>query len=215
MPLSDLMQTKQIMKGVSTYFSEPFRKNVETSDEARKLARFCYAVWFRNLSIFQDLKDSNEIPSVFAELGPGNSLGVGLTALLTGVSKYYALDINRFWNPTINTKIFNELSQLFENNVQIPTNEEFPQFRTHPFRVGYPVVNPAAISSDGWQQRKTSIERSISDEDMNVANSSIKSIVPWKDRVNEFENTIDLLTSQDSMEHVENIVDTYGAMWKY
>ena len=49
---------------------------------------------------------------------------------------------------------------------------------------------------------------------MNVANSSIKSIVPWKDRVNEFENTIDLLTSQDSMEHVENIVDTYGAMWK-
>ena len=36
--------------------------------------------------------------SKIAEIGPGDSIGVGLLALLLGVEKYYAFDVVKFAN---------------------------------------------------------------------------------------------------------------------
>jgi hypothetical protein len=54
------------------------------------------------------------MPQTLAEPGPGDSLGVGLAALLSGISNYYALDIVRFSSPERNSKVFEELVSLFK-----------------------------------------------------------------------------------------------------
>jgi len=60
-------------------------------------ARYCYSVWLRHLSILNE-NGLNTNPSVVAELGPGDSMGVGLMTLLTGTKKYYAFDVVRHTN---------------------------------------------------------------------------------------------------------------------
>src|SRR5262245_49632118 len=55
-------------------------------------ARYCYSIWMRHLIAAQSGGlDPN--PATVAELGPGDSLGVGITALLTGAKRYFALDV--------------------------------------------------------------------------------------------------------------------------
>ena len=49
-----------------------------------------------------------------AELGPGDSLGTGIAALLSGVEKYYALDVKPYFNNAINLEMFDRLLELFQ-----------------------------------------------------------------------------------------------------
>jgi hypothetical protein len=58
-------------------------------------ARYCYSVWLRHLCMLH----RHGLPTQFetvVELGPGDSLGVGLAALLTGAERYIALDALRY-----------------------------------------------------------------------------------------------------------------------
>ncbi|HEB86620.1 MAG TPA: hypothetical protein ENI68_06355 [Gammaproteobacteria bacterium] len=68
----------------------------------------------------------NCLPKHFAELGPGNSLGVGLAALLTGSEKYLAFDIMEHADIATNLKVFDGLVELFENEKDIPDGKEIP-----------------------------------------------------------------------------------------
>ena len=58
-------------------------------------ARDCYSVWLRHLTtaMTHGLK---EHPRVVAELGPGDSLGTGIAALLTGAERLCAFDVVRY-----------------------------------------------------------------------------------------------------------------------
>jgi hypothetical protein len=78
-------------------------------------SRYCYSVWLRHL-IHAHKFGFNHINSTVAELGPGESIGIGLAALLTGSRKYYALDVHTYWNTKRNLMIFDNLVELFKNN---------------------------------------------------------------------------------------------------
>lgn len=54
-----------------------------------------------------------------AEIGPGDTLGVGFCALLDGFSYYYALDKIEHSEKYINLKILKELKQYFQNKKEI------------------------------------------------------------------------------------------------
>jgi hypothetical protein len=71
----------------------------------------------------------NTYPKVVAELGPGDSLGIGLAALVSGAEKYFALDVVEYTNIERNLKIFDELVTLFKNKEDIPGEQEFPEVR--------------------------------------------------------------------------------------
>jgi hypothetical protein len=61
-----------------------------------------------------------------AELGPGDSLGVGLAALLSGAENYIALDAVRYTDSARNLQILEDLIALFRNRAPIPDQGEFP-----------------------------------------------------------------------------------------
>src|SRR3954471_22067499 len=75
-------------------------------------ARYCYEVWFKHLVLLW-AHGMRSIPQSLAELGPGNSLGVGLAAMLCGVDRYVALDVVNYSNPRVNLAVFDELVDLF------------------------------------------------------------------------------------------------------
>src|SRR4051812_1903806 len=76
-------------------------------------AKYCYSVWLKHLTRLW-ASGSRRIPVTVAELGPGDSLGTGLAALLTGVEHYYALDVASYADPQRSIAILDELVQLFE-----------------------------------------------------------------------------------------------------
>ena len=79
-------------------------------------ARYCYVVWLTHLTYaFQN--GVKETPKHVVELGPGDTLGTGFAALITGADKYYALDIVRYTNVEESLKIFDELVLLFKNKI--------------------------------------------------------------------------------------------------
>src|SRR4051794_4873407 len=88
-------------------------------------ARYCYSVWLRHLSILHE----SALPTKFettAELGPGDSLGIGLAAILSGTERYLALDAFRYADNSLNLQIFEELIALFRARAPIPSEAEFP-----------------------------------------------------------------------------------------
>ena len=64
------------------------------------------------------------------ELGPGNSIGVGLAALLSGADSYMAHDVVKYVNFEDQLPILDELAKLFERRASIPKEEEFPKMET-------------------------------------------------------------------------------------
>src|SRR5688500_12129197 len=74
--------------------------------------RYCYAVWLRHLVMLNRHGFVIKGASV-GELGPGDSIGTGLAALLSGADRYVGLDVVPFSAKADLGKIFSELAQMY------------------------------------------------------------------------------------------------------
>jgi hypothetical protein len=68
-------------------------------------------------------------PRVVVELGPGDSLGLGCAALLSGAEQYIALDVVAHANAEHDVKVLDELVGLFEHHAPIPDGRVFPNLQ--------------------------------------------------------------------------------------
>jgi len=71
----------------------------------------------------------NPYPKVVAELGPGDSLGIGLAALISGSEQYFAFDVFEHASIKKNEIIFDQLIELFKNRTPIPGDDVFPNVK--------------------------------------------------------------------------------------
>lgn len=184
-------------------------------------ARYCYSVWLRHLISLKSNSDKFEIPKVVAELGPGDSIGIGLAALISGADRYYALDVVKFANPQRNLKIFEDLIKLFKNQEDIPSEKEFPDL--HPYLNSYEFPHnifdknylKIMLNEDRIEKIKNAIIESNKFGDANVVsdqNNPVVYAVPWNKYNISINNSVDLLFSQAVLEHVDNLKDTYYEM---
>ena len=82
-------------------------------------ARYCYSVWLRHLCMLH----WHGMPTTFqtvVELGPGDSLGTGLAAILCGADRYIALDAVRYANSVRSLQNLEALIALLRNRSPIP-----------------------------------------------------------------------------------------------
>jgi len=182
-------------------------------------ARYCYSVWMRHLVSAHE-NGLNTIPKRIAELGPGDSLGIGLSALLSGAEDYLALDIIKFSNEERNLKIFDELVFLFKNKTSVPLDSEFPNM--HPALNSYEF--PSHILTDEIlvkaldENRLAKIRNSIigiEHPEKAPADTMIQYRVPWNDaKVMEVES-IDMIISQAVLQHIDKLEETYACMNKW
>lgn len=177
--------------------------------------RYCYSVWLRHLATLRR-HGMIEIPEVVAELGPGDSLGIGLSAMLSGAEYYYALDVVEHINRERNLEILEELVRLFETASPIPDDEEFPG--VHPKLSSYAfdseLLRPEILKTSLGQDRVAGIRSTLTGLDRALANerTSIRYVCPWAHDENICDEAVDLIFSQAVLEHVDDLRGAYVAM---
>ncbi len=91
-------------------------------------ARYCYAVWLRHLALLSR-HGFDAAGARVVELGPGDSVGVSLAALLSGAAAATALDAAAHASPEANQAVLAELVALFRDRAAPPGDDEFPNVR--------------------------------------------------------------------------------------
>ena len=181
-------------------------------------ARYCYSVWMRHL-VCAKKSGLLAMPESVAEIGPGSTLGIGLAALLSGVNRYYALDVVKHVDQNKNERVFNDLLNLFLSRADIPDDKEYPHV--------YPKIDdytfPKWLITDEMLQKSLNPERiELIIESIHNTNptevsgkSLIKYVVPWHSPQIIVSSSVDFIISQAVMEHVDDLSMAYNAMYKW
>jgi hypothetical protein len=166
--------------------------------------------------LYENRLDTN--PAVVAELGPGDSFGVGLMALLTGSEKYYALDIVERAKLLHNVEVLDNLIGMLSNRVNIPNEDDFPKL--HPCLNDY--AFPLKIVTEKRvvdQLRDERIEQIREDllkcKDFKDESSSVRYICPWHETRVLRKESVNMVYSQAVLEHVIDLRNAYQAMYAW
>lgn len=215
------MKAKYLIKGIIKnipgieFFYKFYNRVGETSN-----AKYCYAVWLKHLILAHE-KGLSSIPEKIAELGPGDSLGVGLSALLSGSTQYYALDALKSCNTDTNLKIFEELVILFKNKTAIPSENEFPNLKPALKNSDFPeyILSEERLQKTLEGNRLDNIRRAImmldSTDEKTIQNNMIMYMAPWTDEKIIKPESVDMILSQSVLQHVNDLAGSYESMYKW
>jgi len=171
-------------------------------------ARYFYSVFLRHLV---SLHDAGAMPhrGTVAELGPGNALGFGLAALLSGWQTYQAFDVAAFASAEENRGVLAGLIELFTQRAPIPDDGEMPN--VYPKLQGYAfpshVLADEQLTAALAPARIEALQRSLAE-----GSGIIKYSAPWLDASVLQANTIDWVASQAVLEHVDAPVAAWNAI---
>ncbi len=213
-PTHTLQVLIQVLKGLSTYIPGLYPLLSRKWTGGTCSARYCYSVWLRHLV----LAGENQLPTdptVVAELGPGDSIGIGLAALLAGVERYYAFDAVAYADSTHNLAVFEELVGLFQKHEPIPGPSEFPELNPilSSYEFPHSLLTPERLARCLNEQRLSKIRTSILKPDN--TGSQITYVAPWMDLGAVLEGSLDMVYSQAVLEHVDDLEFTYSALYHW
>ena len=207
------MNVKPFLYGIASFFPgfERFRpKRTGGTDSAR----YCYSVWMRHRVTAWE-NGFKIHPRVVAELGPGNSLGVGLAALISGADRYFAFDVVASAKVGNDLRIFDELVSLFEKKNEIPGTDEFPLVKPQLGSYSFPEhIFPAEYLKKAMTEaRLERIRRTIG------SRSKKSSIIGYRVPCHEASlidaESVDLILFQAALEHVDDLKLAYRAMRRW
>jgi hypothetical protein len=176
------------------------------------LARYCYSVWLRHLVNIRRGGFAGPMRTV-AELGPGDSLGTGIAALLSGADEYYGLDVVSYLRSGGN--LLDEIAELYARRVDIP--DEFPDLHPKLDTCRFPAeyLTPDDMARNLAPDRLSQIRRALGEMGTRHGKILVQYWVPWSDPAVVQEGSVDVAFSQAVMEHVEEIELTYEALWRW
>jgi len=177
-----------------------------TSTGGTDSPRYCYAVWLRHL-VKLSSKGFRVKGAHVGELGPGDSIGVGLAALLSGAESYVGLDVFPFSAKSDLNFILDDLVGMFSRREPIPDVEEFPVVRPRLRRYDFP---EHAIVWDGFDDR---VERIRADLRSGLETGHcVRYRAPWSSCDAVERSSLDLLFSQAVLQYATPLRGTYEAM---
>jgi hypothetical protein len=206
---------KATAKGLLTFLPGVRGVLSEKGTGGTNSAIYCYGVWLKHLTLLWQ-NGMHSMPKTLAELGPGDSLGIGLAAMLCGVNQYYALDVIKHSNIDANLKIFDELVTLFKARAPRPM-KGWPDFD----RYLDSNLFPSDILTDGLfkgslsETRLEAIREAICGSRNPRSQVAIKYMVPWLDDNVIERETIDLILSHSVLEHVVDLEKTYQSLYSW
>jgi hypothetical protein len=158
------------------------------------------------------------MPHTLAELGPGDSLGIGLAALLSGAQQYYAFDVVKYANTKRNLLIFDELVDLFRDRSRIPDDSRFPGVKPNLDRYDFPayILTDDRLQTALDRERLTSIRQELADlSDDHARQRQIAYFAPWDNTALMKEQLVDMVYSQAVLEHVSDLDHTYRMLGRW
>lgn len=177
-------------------------------------ARYCYTVWLRHLVSAYRSGCIARFPELVAELGPGDSLGTGIAALISGADRCYAFDVVRYAAPEKNLCLFDEIVELFRARTPIPGEDEFPEVKPKLSDYAFPedILTRDHLEKALAPERLREIRTSIA----NLANpgdrARISYVAPWESETQLQGIKVDMIFSQAVLEHVDDLDSVYRAM---
>ncbi|MBE1162761.1 class I SAM-dependent methyltransferase [Dyella acidiphila] len=174
-------------------------------------AEYCYCVWLRQLVLAAN-GGMTSFPQVIAELGPGDSLGVGMAALISGVERYYAFDAVPHANRRNDLAIFDRLVELFRARTPIPSLAVFPAMV-----IGLPSYDfPSHVLTEQHMQEALRPARIEALREQLASHSAETPAMayraPWQQPAEAEFGKVDLLISNAVLEHVEHVGPAYRAV---
>jgi SAM-dependent methyltransferase len=182
-------------------------------------ARYCYSVWLRHLILARE-SGWTAIPRTVAELGPGDSLGVGLAALICGAEQYYAFDAVQYQATEVNLKVLDDLVRLFRDRTPLPDEREFPQQKPRLAGYGFPghMLAPSHLDRMLGEGRLGKIRNSIAalgNGRPPVSDAMITYVAPWNDARIIRGDSVDMILSQAVLMHIDDLQLAYQTMFQW
>ena len=213
--LSIEMITKQL-KGILTYVPGLYRLLRQKKLGGSTSAAYCYEVWIKHITLLNQ-SGLNGVPKSVAELGPGDTIGVGLCALLSGSEKYTGLDVYSFSSVQENLECLDALVELFESKSPCPgpswpDYQEYLDERSFPSHILTPEILSHTLRPARIRQIRDQIELAAEASiDNEYSGPVIDYIVPWNEKRNMKPGSVDLIISHSVLEHVADIEHTIEA----
>jgi hypothetical protein len=187
-----------ILKGVLTWLPGLYVWRLRhASTGGSNSPRYCYALWLRHIATLHPYGFRIKGTQV-GELGPGDSIGVGLAALLCGADRYVGLDVVPFSEKADLKIVFDELVQLFSRREPIPDHNGF------------------LIRARDWSDSADRVERIRNELKRGINTGQLVSYrAPWTSPDDITAASLDLVFSQSVLEHVDALEETYQAMFAW
>jgi hypothetical protein len=205
--MMDSRTLRLVLGGLKSYF--PALHAGYRGAVGRTTGAYCYSVWMRHLSIITRAVPSFR-PRMVVELGPGDSLGLGCAALLSGADQYIGLDVVAHARPENDVQVLDELVPLFEHRSPIPDERSFPhllpalQSYKFPSRL-FTDDGPRQIRVD--HERVDSIRAALLDrQDVLYDNVPVGYVAPWGPRTID-RQSVDLVISQAALQDMAHDSD--------
>lgn len=202
---------RHLVYGLSSLLVTPIKGTGGTSS-----AEYCYSAYLRHLV----LAYSNGLPvapKIVAEIGPGDSLGIGLTAMLAGAGQYYAFDVVDHANAETNLTVFDRLVELFRDRSPIPEGGEFsaiqPSLETYEFPAT--ILTEERLEKTLRPARINRIRRILAEGRLSQLDSPIRYFAPWNCLPSANLSSVDMVVSQAVMEHVDDLAEAYRACFRW
>lgn len=171
--------------------------------------RYCYSVYLRHLVKLAGAGLPID-PRAVAEIGPGESVGTGMAALIAGAERYIGLDVKEYALRPDALALFDELAALFEARAPLPGGDEFPTIKPELADDAFPVriLGADRLARALRPARLAELRARIA---AGGADSPLGHVAPWNEGTRIEEGSIDWIFSQAVMEHVDDLAATYGA----
>lgn len=203
------MQFLPLIKGAATYI--PWLYSPERGATGGTITpRYCYAVWMRHATLIAKHTGVARFERI-AELGPGDSIGIGLAALLSGATYLESLDVVPYARVDRNNLILGQLVELFRQRAPIPDEIEFPRVQPKLADYGFPfeLYTEERLARTLGDERVRAISLAVLGRPSDV---SIDYRVPWDQYIAGRRGQLDLVYSQAVLEHVEDVRATHATL---
>lgn len=200
---------KPILKGYIKAFISKSTHPTQTGGTNE--AAYCYSTWLRHLIKMN--MHVRCIPEHVLELGPGDSLGVGICALLSGAKSYTGVDIYKYWQPQTNVQMFEQLVKLFTARADMANEKEYPRLTPYlnNYNFPYDILSEEILRDALAPARLDAIRNELASPQQQ--NKYVKFYSPWRkeDVPNE---SIDFIFSQSVLQYTDlNLVYSSMQAW--
>jgi hypothetical protein len=207
------MYLRALSIGAATYLPGVPRLLARRGTGGTDSARYCYDVWIKHLVLLW-ANGMRSIPGALAELGPGDSLGVGLAAMLCGVDHYYGLDVARHSSVSTNLEIFDDLVALLKARTPRPSKgwpdyDAYLDQRLFPSHILTEEVLAHSLAPNRLDRIRDAI---VGRNDSHPRDVRIMYYAPWSDGAMIEKATVDVVISHAVLQSVEHLEDTYAAL---
>lgn len=201
---------RQTYYGLKSFLFPPKTNCVETGGTTT--AEYCYEVFLKHLCLTTKA-GMKKMPRSIAELGPGDSLGIGLAGLLAGADEYNALDVVNYTISERNLRIFGKLTEFFATRRPNPS-WGWPNYDHMMDSSFFPreILTEKHLRNSLAGGRIGSIRNALKGLPSSI---SIDYRCPWTADTQIKPESVDWIFSQSVMEHVDDIGETYAKMYEW